>query len=171
MGVSITEEILEGGKHWSMRINRGMCLQLSDLEGAGCVGMIAFNAMDPLERLNIPDSLKCQHTFKLTSNCLYSDMGRILFSIIEDSHGWHDASVVRQARSLRFKNGASLPTRTRNDFIRSGRESFLVELAKYGLGQETFWGISIGFVKWRLMIPVILCWTRPHTWGNCYSEI
>ena len=53
MGMSVTEEILEGGKHWSMRINRGMCLQLSDLEGAGCVGMIAFNAMDPLERLNI----------------------------------------------------------------------------------------------------------------------
>ena len=35
----------------------------------------------------------------------------------------------------------------RNDFIRSGRESFLVELAKYGLGPKTFWGISIGFVK------------------------
>ena len=50
MGMSVTEEILEGGKHWSMRINRGMCLQLSDLEGAGCVGMIAFNAMDPLEK-------------------------------------------------------------------------------------------------------------------------
>ena len=119
MGMSVTEEILEGGKHWSMRINRGMCLQLSDLEGGGCAGMIAFNAMDPLERLNIPDSLKCQHTFKLTKgNCLYSDMGRILFSIIDDSHGWHDAvcgstsreSTVQALQGLRLPRPTLLPS-------------------------------------------------------------
>ena len=139
-----------------------MCLQLSDLEGAGCVGMIAFNAMDPLGGLNIPDSLKCQHTFKLTKgNCLYSDMGRILFSIIEDSHGWHDAVCGSTSQeSTVQKWGVSTYQDHRNDFIRSGRESFLVELANTVLDQETFWGISIGFVKWRQTIPAILCWTR-----------
>ena len=149
MGVSVTEEILEGGKHWSMRINRGMCLQLSDLEGAGCVGMIAFNAMDPLERLNIPDSLKCQHTFKLTKgNCLYSDMGRILFSIIEDSHGWHDAVCGSTSQeSTVQKWGVSTYQDHRNDFIRSGRESFLVELAKYGLGPRDLLGNINWFCK------------------------
>ena len=50
--------------------------------------MLLYNPQDKLERYNAPDTLKCQHTFKLTrGHCLYSDMGRIFCSIIEDSLG------------------------------------------------------------------------------------
>ena len=86
-------ETLLGGRHCSMIIRRGVCLKLTDLSGGSNVGMLMYNLENPTERLNIPDSLKCQHTFKITQgNCLYSDMGRIFCSVVADDAGWHDAT-------------------------------------------------------------------------------
>lgn len=85
------EDTLPGGKHWSFTVKRGTLLRLIDVEGGANAGMLFHNPANLLERYNAPDTLKCQHTFKLTrGNCLYSDMGRIFCSIVEDSVGWHD---------------------------------------------------------------------------------
>jgi len=126
---------LAGGSHWSMLIRRGIILRLTDLEGGANVGMIFFNPQNPLERYNAPDSLKCQHTFKLTrGNCLYSDMGRIFCSIVEDSIGWHDTVGGNlSTRALTAKYKAQNYQDARNDWTISGEHSFQVELAKYGL--------------------------------------
>ena len=130
-------DTLPGGRHWSMLIRRGVQMTLTDLEGGGNVGMLMYNPLNFLERLNLPDTLKCQHTFKLTTgHCLYSDMGRIFCSIIDDDLGWHDASSgTCNARIIEKKWGASSYQEDRNDYLRNGRDSFLVELAKYGLGK------------------------------------
>ena len=82
---------LTPGGHWSLRLRRGTLMRLTDIEGGVNVGMLFYNPENLLERYNAPDTLKCQHTFKLTrGNCLYSDMGRIFASIVEDSVGWHE---------------------------------------------------------------------------------
>ena len=89
--------------HWSFRIRRGMQLSLTDIEGGANVGMLFYNPEDPGEKYNAPDTLKCQHTFKLTrGNCLYSDMGRIFCSIVDDTYGWHD-SVCGNANKAKVK--------------------------------------------------------------------
>ncbi|HBL86295.1 MAG TPA: urea carboxylase, partial [Alcanivorax sp.] len=65
----------------SFRMRRGTALRLTDVEGGANVGMLFYNPEEKLERYNAPDSLKGQHTFKLTrGNCLYSDMGRVFAS-------------------------------------------------------------------------------------------
>ena len=91
MAAILYETHLEGGKHWSFTARRGSSLTLTDNEGGANVGMLFYNPQNLLERYNAPDTLKCQHTFKLTSgHCLYSDMGRIFCSIVSDTVGWHD---------------------------------------------------------------------------------
>ena len=91
LGEPLHTGTLPGGAHWSLRIGRGKVLRLIDLEGGANLGMLFYNPLDLLERYNAPDTLKCQHTFKLTKgHCLYSDMGRIFCSIVDDSFGWHD---------------------------------------------------------------------------------
>jgi uncharacterized protein YcgI (DUF1989 family) len=76
------EDTLAGGCHWSLRMRRGTTLRLIDVEGGANLGMLFYNPDNLLERYNAPDTLKCQHTFKLTrGHCLYSDMGRIFCSI------------------------------------------------------------------------------------------
>lgn len=124
-----------GAAHWSLRIRRGTALRLTDLEGGANVGMMFYNPDDLLEKYNAPDTLKCQHTFKLTrGNCLYSDMGRIFCSITEDSFGWHD-TVCGNANKDKVveKWGEKDYQAARNQWHQNGYDSFLVELAKYGL--------------------------------------
>jgi len=126
---------LPGGAHWSMIIRRGVVLRLTDLQGGANVGMLFYNPLNLLERYNAPDTLKCQHTFKVTAgNCLYSDMGRIFCSIIKDDVGWHDTVGGNLGdKALRQKYRIKDYQSARNDWTISGEQSFLVELAKYGL--------------------------------------
>lgn len=127
--------ILPGASHWSLRIRRGHCVTLTDIEGGANLGMLMYNPEDLLERYNAPDTLKCQHTFKLTKgHCLYSDMGRIFCSIIEDTVGWHETICGNgNAQMTTARWGARDYQRERNAWNQNGYDSFLVELAKYGL--------------------------------------
>src|SRR5690349_19209749 len=84
-------ELLRGGSAWSRRLRRGQVLRLIDIEGRACVSALLYNARQPLERYNMPDTLKAQYTaFLTTGRVLYSDMGRILLSVVDDGCGWHD---------------------------------------------------------------------------------
>jgi hypothetical protein len=137
-GAAIYDTHLEGGKHWSMTLRGGTLMRLVDLEGGANVGMLFFNPYNPLERYNAPDTLKCQHTFKLTrGHCLYSDMGRIFCSIVEDSAGWHDTICGNCDRALvRERWGLKSYQQYRNDWYQNGHDAFLVEGGKYGLGRR-----------------------------------
>ena len=67
----------------------------------GVIYPTLLNANEKTERLNLPDSLKCQHTAKLTSgHCLYSDMGRVLAAITADTCGWSDSIGDRKSTRL-----------------------------------------------------------------------
>jgi urea carboxylase-associated protein 2 len=129
---------LAGGCHWSLTLRRGTALRLIDEEGGANVGMLFYNPGNLLERYNAPDTLKCQHTFKLTrGHCLYSDMGRIFCSIVEDSVGWHDSVCGNTTRDMVARKwGERRYQEYRNDWRQDGYSSFLVELAKYGLGKR-----------------------------------
>ena len=107
------EETLPGGGHASFILKRGQVLRITDLEGGANVGMMLLNARQPSERLNLPDTLKGQHTFRLTEgHCLYSDMGRVLAAIVSDSCGWHDSiGGVLDAGEVQ---ASTVPAATRN---------------------------------------------------------
>jgi len=132
------EDLIPGGAHWSLLMRRGTVLKLTDIEGGANVGMLLYNPIDKLERYNAPDTLKCQHTFKLTrGHCLYSDMGRIFCSIIDDTVGWHDTVGGNlDDTTLLRRWGKQNYQQYRNDWTLSGHHGFLVELAKHGLNQR-----------------------------------
>jgi urea carboxylase-associated protein 2 len=100
--------------------------------------MLFYNAEDKLERYNMPDSLKAQHTaFLSAGNVCYSDMGRVMASVINDSVGWHDTICgVSDAAMVEAKYGKSSYQAQRNDMFRNGKDSLLIELAKHGLGKR-----------------------------------
>lgn len=137
MNQSLYSTTLAPGGHWSLRLRKGTQMTLTDSSGGANVGMLFYNPDNLLERYNAPDTLKCQHTFKLTrGNCLYSDMGRIFASIVEDSLGWHD-TVCGNSRADQVAEiwGARDYQNDRNEWHQNGHDAFLVELAKYGLGR------------------------------------
>ena len=130
------EENLPGCNHWSARLRRGTALRLTDLQGGANVSALFYNAEQPLERYNMPDTLKSQHTAFLTAGYVcQSDMGRVLCSITADTVGWHDTWCgVSDAAMVRAKYGEKRYQTHRNAMHRNGRDGLLIELAKWGLG-------------------------------------
>jgi urea carboxylase-associated protein 2 len=110
-------------------------MRITDTIGGANVGAIFYNWENPTERYNMPDTLKAQHIARLTSgNVLYSDMGRILCSIIADTVGWHDPlSGCSNAALTDAKYGVARYQEHRNDCHKNAFDSFVIELAKYGL--------------------------------------
>jgi uncharacterized protein len=130
------EETVQPGATWSHVLKRGTALRMVDIEGGANVGAMFYNFDCPVERYNMPDTLKAQHIARLTVGfVLYSDMGRILLSITADTVGWHDPIAGAANRQLvESKFGPSLYQDARNEYHKNGRDSFLVELGKWGLG-------------------------------------
>lgn len=134
----LLEEPLRGGQMWSRVLRRGQTLRLTDVEGGAAVAALFYNAEEPSERYNMPDTLKAQHIARLTAGyVLYSDMGRVLCSVTEDSVGWHDTITGHgTAAHGRAKFGEGSYQKLRNDWHRNTRDNFLVELGKYDLGKR-----------------------------------
>ena len=134
----VHSELLPGARSWSFIVRRGFALRLTDRRGGGNCSALFYNAADKLERYNMADTLKAQHTAYLTrGHVIYSDMGRILMSITGDSCGWHDTiSGVSNAALVRERYGEARYQEHRNAFHRDGRGLFLIELGKWGLGRR-----------------------------------
>ena len=132
------EETLPGGAHWSGVLRRSTLLRLTTTGAAANVTALFFNREQPLERYNMADTLKAQHTAHLTrGHVCYSDMGRILCSIIADSCGWHDPiSGIADDALVTARFGATTFQQHRNARHVSARQGMLVELGKHGLGER-----------------------------------
>ena len=135
---TLYEETVPGGGHTSFVLKRGQLLRLTDIEGGANVSLLLFNAAEKSERLNLPDTLKGQHTAKLTAgHCLYSDMGKVLAAITADTCGWHDSfGGVLSAEEVAEKYGQGRYQELRNGFFRNGTDNLLVEMGKWNLNLQ-----------------------------------
>jgi uncharacterized protein len=140
------QERLSAGAHWSGMIRRGITLRITALQGGANLSATFLNADQPLERYNMADTLKAQHTAFLTQgHVLYSDMGRVMCSLIDDSCGWHDTFCgVSNAALVRQRYGETSFQQQRNDYYKNAKDSLLVELGKYGLGARDL-GCTVNF--------------------------
>jgi len=125
----LQRETLPGGWGTSMIVPRGQTLRLT--AGAGCEGvsMLLFRAAEPSERLNVGDTVKLQWSAHLQrGKLLYSDMGRVLASMTDDTFGHHDALAGgSNAATNRAKYG--------DDGLRHTRGNFILLAAKHGLSK------------------------------------
>lgn len=132
------EEVLAGSASWSHILKRGTALRMETLEDDCNVGAMFLNADNFAERLTLADTLKAQHIARLTAgSILYSDMGRVLCSITEDTVGWHDPLAgCSDAKSVEKKYGKLSYQQARNEWHQNALDGFLIELAKYGLNRR-----------------------------------
>lgn len=124
------QEKLPGGAYWHGVIKRGKTLRIQDLQGSHGVSIVCYNADNPIERLNVADTAKIQfNAFLGKGKVLYSDMGRVLMSITEDTSGCHDLICgCSNAASNEKKYGPELHNNSRNNFLKA--------LAKQGLTRK-----------------------------------
>jgi uncharacterized protein len=130
----VWDETIGAGGYASRVLSRGTTLRLTDVEGDACLGLLVYNADQPIERLNVADTVKVQWNAYLKEGALLlSDMGRVLMSIRQDEMGQHDAfcgcSSERSNRA-RYGDGAN------HGPYPNARDRFLLALAKHGLGRK-----------------------------------
>jgi urea carboxylase-associated protein 1 len=129
-GEVLVNQVLPPGEAWGRVIRRGQRLRLVDLEGQQAVDFLCYNADNPEERYNAADTMKIAGSIFLTSGVsLYSDMGNRLFTIVEDTCGYHDTvGGCCSAESNFVRYGVKGTPNCRDNFLRA--------LAAFGLGKR-----------------------------------
>lgn len=145
-------EMMPGGTHWSWRIQRGRALRFVAMDSDVNLSMVLYAAHDKLERYNMPDSLKAQHTAHYsTGHVLMSDMGRAMASITHDTLGWHDPlGLLLDNKRMQARYGDKRYQAHRNSMYRSGKDGLLTEIGKHGLSARD---LVIG-VNWFSKVSV-----------------
>ena len=143
-GRVIEDQIIDPGSYWARTISQGHMLRVIDLEGKQAVDFLCYNAADPTERYNAADTMKIAGTIFLTrGHSLYSDMGRPLFTIVQDTCGRHDTiggCCSAESNFVRYGEGATP----------NCRDSFLTALAPFGLGKKDI----VANVNFFMSVPV-----------------
>ncbi len=126
----IHRETIPDGWYWSRRVARGESLRIVNPSGNATVSLIIWNADDTSERFNSGDTVKLQwHALLGKGDLLFSDMGRVLASITEDTSGAHDALVGGSTKATNLRRYG--PGAWRNT-----RDNFLLAAAKLGLDRR-----------------------------------
>jgi uncharacterized protein len=87
----ISREIVPPGGRWSRRLETGQRLRLVDLEGQQAVDFLCYSADLPLDRINLPNTIKLNRSLYITKGCkIYSDHAKVMFTVVEDTCGYHD---------------------------------------------------------------------------------
>src|SRR5581483_2625091 len=123
----IRRETVPPGWYTTVALRRGEALRIVDASGRSSVALIGWRQEDPSERINCADTAKVQWTAALAKGrVIFSDMGRVLLSLIEDTGGAHDLLAGGSTPASTF---AAYGATTRNT-----HDNFLAAAAKLGLG-------------------------------------
>ncbi len=130
-GSIIASETVAGGWYWSTLLRKGEALRIAQPSGPVSVALVCWNARDTSERLNLPDTVKVQWDTRIQKGrVLFSDMGRVLLSITEDSSG--GAHDVLLGGSTAAANTVRYPGAT----TRNTRDNLVLAAGKLGLSRR-----------------------------------
>jgi uncharacterized protein len=142
--LAAADEIIAPGRYWSGIVPAGKTLRLVDLDGRQAIDFLCYNAFDPAERYSAADTMKISGSLYVGKGTqLYSDMGRVLFTVTHDTCGKHDTiggCCSRESNFVRYgvKEGPNC------------RDSLLRALEKFGLGKKDI----VANINFFMYIPI-----------------
>jgi urea carboxylase-associated protein 1 len=126
----ISREIVPAGGRWSRRLDAGQRLRLIDLDGQQAIDFLCYSAELPLDRINIPNTIKLNRSLYITKDCkIYSDHAKVMFTVVEDSCGYHDTLAGCCSNEIDLLRYNVKKTR-------SCRSNFIAELATWEMGSS-----------------------------------
>ncbi len=124
------DETIPGGWYAMVVLHRHQRLRLVNTDGTGAAALLVWSMTDPSERLSPADTLKVQWSAEIRrGRVLFSDMGRVMLSVTEDTSGAHDALMGGSTASSTLQQYGPGP-------FRNTRDNFVVCAAKMGLSQR-----------------------------------
>lgn len=112
---------------WSYRLAPGESLKIIDLEGQQAVDFLCYSAELPIDRINIPNTIKLNRSLYITQGCnIYSDLAKVMMRVVEDTCGFHDTLAGCCSCEIdRVRYGV--------EKAQSCRSNFIAELARWAL--------------------------------------
>lgn len=160
----IHREVIPGGWYWSTHIRKNEIFRVSLNHGFSTVSLVAWSAADTSERLNLPDTVKMQWTTALgKGRVIFSDMGRVMFSVTEDSSGAHDGLM---GGSTFTSNAAKYGDGTRNT-----RDNLILLATKAGLDKRDIPSVLALFAPVRVDQDGAFLWKPELLHGHDYVEL
>jgi uncharacterized protein len=124
----ITREVVPAGGRWSRRLETGQRLRIVDLEGQQAVDFLCYAADLPLDRINLPNTIKLNKSLYITKGCkIYSDHAKVLFTVVEDTCGFHDTLAGCCSNEIDL-------VRYNVKKTKSCRANFIAELVTWSMG-------------------------------------
>ena len=162
----IHEETIPGGWYWSTALKRGEAIRIDQREGgSSTLAIVAWGAADTSERLSLVDTAKVQWSTALgKGRVLFSDMGRVMFSIIEDSSGTHDCLMGGS-------NAASNAAKYSGVKTRNTRDNLVLVAGKLGLERRDIPAVLNLFVPVNIDDAGTLHWHGKRSNSSDYVEL
>jgi hypothetical protein len=143
-GTIVHDEIVPAKAPWGRVIEQGQVLRIVDLEGQQAVDFLCYDAADPGDRYSLMNTLKVPNRVYVEKGMvLYSDSGKALMTVLDDTFGRHDTLFGCCSDA--------------NNFLRYGvrgepncYDNFLKALAPFGLGRSEI----VGNVNFFMAVPV-----------------
>lgn len=162
----IHTETIAGGWYWSTLLRKGEVLRIAQPQGASSVALVAWNARDPSERLNLPDTVKVQWDTRIQKGrVLFSDMGRVMLSVTEDSSG--GAHDVLLGGSTAASNAERYP----DAVTRNTRDNFVLLAGKLGLSRRDIPMALTLFAPVRVLEDESFVWRSDLLNGGDYVDL
>ena len=137
-GLIISDDTVPPGAYWSGVIPRWVTVRVTDIEGRGAAALLAYNARQPSERYNAPDTTKVQNMIFLTTGLvLLSDLGRVLFSITADTCGNHEtlSGGTRPETVVNRHGPDGTYLRLHNERYTNDHDNFVAAVGRHGLDE------------------------------------
>jgi len=129
-GLIRSRETVPGGWAHALPLARGETLRVVNTQGTPGVSLLFYNDKDRSERFNAGDTVKIQWNARLSrGRVLFSDMGRVLASITDDTYGRNDALTggsSRTSNAARYGDAA----------LRNTRDNLILLASKHGLDKR-----------------------------------
>jgi urea carboxylase-associated protein 1 len=125
-GTVVSDEIIEPGPY-TRKIPAGHHFRIIDLEGQQAVDFLCYDQANLENRYNAANTIKVARTVYVGKGCrLYSDLGDILMTVVEDTVGLHDTIGGCCSTEFNYRRYGIKDTP-------SCRRNFIAALAQHGM--------------------------------------
>jgi urea carboxylase-associated protein 1 len=149
MSDNVSGEVLEdivvpAGQPWGRRLSKGQQVRIIDLHGQQAVDFLCYDAADLKDRYNAANTMKMEgNIFIKKGSVLWSDRGRQLMRVVEDTCGFHDTiggCCSSEMNCVRYdKPGPG-----------NCRDTFELALKQFGMTRDDI----AANVNWFMYVPV-----------------
>jgi urea carboxylase-associated protein 1 len=143
-GKTLEDVVVPPGNPWGRLVRKGEHVRIVDLHGKQAVDFLCYDAEDKADRYNAANTMKMERNiFLKKGTVLWSDRGRQMMTLVEDTCGFHDTiggCCSSEMNVVRYnKPGPG-----------NCRDTFEVALKQFGMTRNDI----AANINWFMYVPV-----------------